>query len=31
VLESDADVPRGGTGKIDIRRLRDMLIDAGQP
>jgi acyl-CoA synthetase (AMP-forming)/AMP-acid ligase II len=31
VLESDDDVPRGGTGKVDIRRLRDMLIDAGQP
>jgi acyl-CoA synthetase (AMP-forming)/AMP-acid ligase II len=31
VLESDDDVPRGGTGKVDIRRLRDMLLDAGQP
>lgn len=31
VLESDDEVPRGGTGKVDIRRLRDMLIDAGQP
>ncbi len=28
VLESDDDVPRGGTGKVDIRRLRDMLIQA---
>jgi acyl-CoA synthetase (AMP-forming)/AMP-acid ligase II len=27
LLESDDDVPRGGTGKVDIRRLRDMLID----
>jgi acyl-CoA synthetase (AMP-forming)/AMP-acid ligase II len=31
VLGSDDDVPRGGTGKVDIRRLRDMLIDAGRP
>jgi acyl-CoA synthetase (AMP-forming)/AMP-acid ligase II len=31
VLESDDDVPRGGTGKVDIHRLRDMLIDAGRP
>jgi acyl-CoA synthetase (AMP-forming)/AMP-acid ligase II len=31
LLDSDDDVPRGGTGKVDIRRLRDMLIDAGQP
>ena len=31
VLGSDDDVPRGGTGKVDIRRLRDMLIGAGQP
>jgi acyl-CoA synthetase (AMP-forming)/AMP-acid ligase II len=30
-LGSEDDVPRGGTGKVDIRRLRDMLIDAGQP
>jgi acyl-CoA synthetase (AMP-forming)/AMP-acid ligase II len=28
VLESDADIPRGGTGKVDIRRLREMLIQA---
>ena len=27
LLDSDDDVPRGGTGKIDIRRLREMLID----
>jgi acyl-CoA synthetase (AMP-forming)/AMP-acid ligase II len=31
LLDSDNDVPRGGTAKVDIRRLRDMLIDAGQP
>ena len=31
VLESDDDVPRGGTGKVDIRRLREMLIEANQP
>jgi acyl-CoA synthetase (AMP-forming)/AMP-acid ligase II len=31
LLESDDEVPRGATGKVDIRRLRDMLIDAGQP
>jgi acyl-CoA synthetase (AMP-forming)/AMP-acid ligase II len=31
LLGSDDDVPRGGTGKVDIRRLRDILIDAGQP
>lgn len=30
VLDSDDDVPRGGTGKVDIRRLRAMLIDADQ-
>jgi acyl-CoA synthetase (AMP-forming)/AMP-acid ligase II len=27
VLDSDDDVPRGGTGKVDIRRLREMLVD----
>jgi acyl-CoA synthetase (AMP-forming)/AMP-acid ligase II len=27
VLDSDDDVPRGGTGKVDIRRLRKMLVD----
>jgi hypothetical protein len=31
VLGSDDEIPRGATGKVDIRRLRDMLIDAGQP
>jgi acyl-CoA synthetase (AMP-forming)/AMP-acid ligase II len=31
MLASDDDVPRGGTGKVDIRRLRDLLIDAGPP
>lgn len=28
LLRSDDDVPRGGTGKIDTRRLRAVLIDA---
>jgi acyl-CoA synthetase (AMP-forming)/AMP-acid ligase II len=28
LLGSDDDVPRGGTGKVDIRRLRDTLIKA---
>ena len=31
LLESDDDVPRGGTGKVDIRRLREMLIEGSQP
>jgi len=31
LLESDDDVPRGGTGKPDSRRLREMLIDVDQP
>jgi acyl-CoA synthetase (AMP-forming)/AMP-acid ligase II len=31
LLDSDDDVPRGGTGKVDIRRLREMLIDANRP
>jgi acyl-CoA synthetase (AMP-forming)/AMP-acid ligase II len=31
VLGSDDDVPRGGTGKVDVRRLREMLLDAGRP
>jgi acyl-CoA synthetase (AMP-forming)/AMP-acid ligase II len=30
LLESDDDVPRGATGKVDIHRLRDMLINATQ-
>ena len=29
LLESDDDLPRGGTGKVDTRRLREMLIEAG--
>lgn len=29
VLNSEEDVPRGGTGKVDLRRLRDMLGAAG--
>jgi acyl-CoA synthetase (AMP-forming)/AMP-acid ligase II len=28
LLDSDEAVPRGGTGKVDIRRLREMLVDA---
>ncbi|OBK98144.1 AMP-binding protein [Mycobacterium asiaticum] len=28
MLASDDDVPRGGTGKVDIRRLREMLSEA---
>lgn len=31
LLESDDDVPRGATGKVDIRQLREMLIEANQP
>jgi acyl-CoA synthetase (AMP-forming)/AMP-acid ligase II len=31
LLPSDDDVPRGSTGKVDTRRLRDMLIDANRP
>jgi acyl-CoA synthetase (AMP-forming)/AMP-acid ligase II len=27
LLDSDDDVPRGSTGKVDIRRLRAMLVD----
>jgi acyl-CoA synthetase (AMP-forming)/AMP-acid ligase II len=29
VLDADDDVPRGGTGKVDIRRLRGMLAGSG--
>ncbi|BBZ43044.1 class I adenylate-forming enzyme family protein [Mycobacterium parmense] len=28
LLTTDDDVPRGGTGKVDTRRLREMLTDA---
>lgn len=28
LLESDDDVPRGATGKVDARRLRDLLMEA---
>jgi hypothetical protein len=28
-LNSDDQVPRGTTGKVDVRRLRNMLADAG--
>ncbi len=31
LLESDDDVPRGGTGKVDTSRLRDMLIEMNRP
>lgn len=31
LLKSDDDVPRGGTGKVDTCRLREMLIDADRP
>ncbi len=31
LLDSDDDVPRGGTGKVDTRRLREMLIERDQP
>ncbi len=31
VLESDDDLPRGATGKVDTGRLRDMLSKANQP
>jgi acyl-CoA synthetase (AMP-forming)/AMP-acid ligase II len=30
LLESDDGVPRGGTGKVDTRRLREMLVDQAQ-
>lgn len=30
LLDSDDGVPRGGTGKVDIARLREMLADADQ-
>jgi acyl-CoA synthetase (AMP-forming)/AMP-acid ligase II len=30
LLKSDDEVPRGGTGKVDIRRLRELLIQADQ-
>lgn len=30
LLESDDDVPRGGTGKVDIQRLRERLIEANR-
>ena len=31
LVGSDDDVPRGGTGKVDIQRLREMLVEANQP
>lgn len=30
VLDSDEQLPRGGTGKIDVRRLREMLTESGR-
>ncbi|ORV82209.1 AMP-binding protein [Mycobacterium interjectum] len=30
MLESDDDVPRGATGKVDVRRLREMLMKANR-
>ncbi|MGD1170676.1 AMP-binding protein [Mycobacterium seoulense] len=30
LLDSDDEVPRGGTGKVDAARLREMLTDANQ-
>lgn len=30
LLDSDDDVPRGGTGKVDMRRLGEMLADQAQ-
>lgn len=30
LLDSDDDVPRGGTGKVDIGRLRELLTEAKQ-
>jgi acyl-CoA synthetase (AMP-forming)/AMP-acid ligase II len=31
LLDSDDAVPRGTTGKVDVRRLRTMLVDANDP
>jgi acyl-CoA synthetase (AMP-forming)/AMP-acid ligase II len=31
LLESDDDVPRGATGKVDAHRLREVLIEASDP
>ena len=31
LLDSDDDVPRGATGKVDAHRLRQMLVEANQP
>ncbi|WP_253861569.1 long-chain fatty acid--CoA ligase [Mycobacterium asiaticum] len=31
LLASDDDVPRGGTGKVDIARLREMLLSRADP
>ena len=31
LVDSDDDVPRGATGKADIHRLREMLLDVKCP
>ena len=31
VVDSDEDIPRGTTGKVDARRLRDLLRELGAP
>jgi acyl-CoA synthetase (AMP-forming)/AMP-acid ligase II len=31
LLDSDDEVPRGGTGKVDVQRLREMLVRGNQP
>ena len=31
LLDSDDDVPRGATGKVDVQRLREMLIETSNP
>ena len=29
LVSSDDDIPRGTTGKVDVRRLREMLVKTG--
>jgi hypothetical protein len=31
LVDSDDDVPRGSTGKVDVRRLRTLLAELGAP
>jgi acyl-CoA synthetase (AMP-forming)/AMP-acid ligase II len=31
LVNSDEDIPRGTTGKVDARRLREMLRELGAP